>query len=89
MVLQALLDNHPALMKPSEILEFTPIEMAALTLDEVRQEIAGLGEHGFIKNVHPGREPWFKITAAGMDQIRRDSTACEYVWGEFASKFQE
>jgi len=88
LILKALATVHPGPVQLDFIAEHPSLEMAGVTLDEIRTELQGLVAHGFVKNARPGRAPLLQITAAGLDQIRRDADPLEYVWGEHASKFQ-
>lgn len=78
----ALLDVDTAVMHPS-------MTMAAIPRLEIAEALAGLAEHGYLRNMRPGRTPLYRITAAGLDQIHQEADLDEYVWGEHASQFQE
>jgi hypothetical protein len=55
---------------------------------DVIAEIQGLVEHGYVADLLPGRGGLYRSTAAGRSQINRETDLDEYVWGEFASRFQ-
>lgn len=52
--------------------------------DEIMTEARCLEAGGFIKDLRPGRQPFWKITYAGIKQIRRETTPDEAIWGESA-----
>ncbi len=87
-ILDALVFFEPAAAPPSDILAYPPIEMSAISADRIMPELTALAERGYIKNLRPGRDPLFRITVVGRGQINREDELQEFIWGEFASKFQ-
>lgn len=87
-ILDALMAAEPAAAAPSDVLSYPPIEMAAVPQAQVMDELRGLVERDYARNLKPGRDPLFRITAVGRGQINKDDDLQEYVWGEWASKFQ-
>ena len=86
-ILGALIHAEPAASAPSDILAYPPLAMSAIELDTAMTELRGLTELNYVHNLRPGREPLFRITAAGRGQIDREDDLHEFIWGEFASKF--
>ncbi len=61
------------------------MESGLLDLQEIADALRGLDSHGYLANLRPGRTPLYVVTAAGTDQLDRETTLSEYVWGEHAS----
>jgi len=87
-ILDALVAAEPAPANPSDVFQYGPIEMAAIPRQEIMDELNGLVERGYVRNMKPGRFPLFRITATGRGQVKKEDDLEEYVWGEWASKFQ-
>lgn len=87
-ILEALIANEPGVASPSDVLAYAPIEMSGVSLGDVMDELRGLVERQYVRNLKPGRSPLFRITGAGRGQIKKEDDLHEYVWGEWASKFQ-
>ena len=86
-IMTALKDCEPAPAEISDILTHPTIEMAGLALPLVRGELQAMAEHGYVTDLRPGRSPLFRLTGVGRDQINREGTLHEFIWGEFASEF--
>ena|GEM_PF-1881643 len=63
------------------------MDRGLLTMQQLAELCAGLAENGYIIDMRPGREPLYRITAAGRAQHDRETDLEEYVWGEYASEF--
>lgn len=85
LILDAVLDLDPAPATLDDLAGYPPVSMAALERSTLVEEARGLARHGYLTDLRPGREPLYRITAAGQDQARRESGLDEYIWGEFAT----
>jgi|GEM_PF-6705514 len=54
------------------------------TAAEIRAEIPGLLDHGYVENLVPGRGILLRLTAKGRDQVTRDAALDEYIYGREA-----
>ncbi|MBT4815287.1 MAG: hypothetical protein HON70_06290 [Lentisphaerae bacterium] len=87
-ILKALIDAEPAPLTVSDICSHGLFEMDETPRETVRSELTGLVERGYVRNMRPGRNPLCRITATGRGQIKKEDDLEEFVWGEWASKFQ-
>ena len=83
-VLDALLSAEPAPATVDELCEYPPLAMSATPRETLTGELRGLVDHGYVRDLRPGREPLYRVTAAGRDQARRETALDEYIWGEWA-----
>lgn len=83
-VLDALLAAEPAPLTVDELCGYPPLQMSATPRETLVAELRGLVDHGYVRDLRPGREPLFRIAADGRDQARREVALAEYVWGEWA-----
>jgi hypothetical protein len=88
-LLRAALAMEPGLMSHDAAMHVPLFRMAAIQPDLLADELRGLASHAYLRDVRPGREPLYKLTDMGRDQINQESDLHEYVWGEFASRFQQ
>ena len=71
--------------RPCDLAELADdVETDGVTVAQVREELPGLEDHGYVQNLTPGRGVLLKLTASGRDQIKRDAPLEEYVWGKDA-----
>jgi hypothetical protein len=75
---------YPAGRGIGDLSRWPNCEALATTRGELMDEARFLERHGLIVDVRAGREPYWKITAPGMSQIRRETALVEIVWGERA-----
>jgi hypothetical protein len=83
-ILDAAQDTEPAPVSVADLAAWPVLAMAAVEGAAIAESCRGLAEHGYIVNLRPTREPLYRLTAKGRDQIERDAELDEYVWGELA-----
>ena len=83
-ILAALTDRYPG-GRDLPALESAPdCQASAAQRDDLLREAAILRAGGFIADLRPGRQPFWKVTYSGLRQIRREATPDELVWGTSA-----
>ncbi len=60
------------------------LKASGISKGEIRAEIDGLIDHGYIENLMPTRDLLVTLTAKGRDQVTRDATLEEYIHGAAA-----
>ena len=88
-LLSAALKHEPGLLSLNAATMLPFFRLAATKPETLAAELRGLAAHGYLVDQRPGREPLYLLTAKGRDQINQESDLHEYVWGEFASRFQQ
>lgn len=83
-ILAALSERYPGGRDLSALQMAPDCQAVAATRAELLHECAMLLAGGFLTDLRPGREPFFKITYDGLRQIRRETTPDELVWGDRA-----
>lgn len=80
-ILNALADVYPGGKETAELLRAEKVADRHTTMSELESETAMLLAGGYIKDLRPHREAWWKITHSGLMQIREESVLDEVVWG--------
>jgi len=83
-ILDAALDLEPAPVTVDDLERYPLLRMAAVPRQTVAAEAANLADHGYLRNLRPTREPAYRLTPQGRDQITQDAELQEFVWGEIA-----
>ena len=83
-ILMAAKTAEPAPSTAADLHGYPPIAMAAVPHEQVVDEARNLEAHGFLADLRPTRDPVWRLTAAGRDQVTGDARHDEYVWGELA-----
>ena len=87
-LLDILKDFEPALLTIESFATEPFIRASGITRENVAEELRGLAANGYIEDKRPGREPLYRLTEKGRNQIKMECDLDEYIWGERASKFQ-
>lgn len=73
---------HAARLRPVTVEELArTLGAQGISIAEIRNQLNGLLDHGYIRNVMPGRAMLLKLEAAGRDQVTRDAPLDEYIYG--------
>lgn len=83
-ILEALAEVYPAGHDTERLLRCSPLTNLRVSPGEVVPELGILQAGGFVQDLRPGREAWWKISYSGLCQSRRESVLEELVWGEEA-----
>lgn len=86
-LLGAVRNCEPAAATVDDVMTYPMMEMGAVRRDEAIAELSGLVAHNYLRDLCPGRAPFYRLSPQGRDQIDRETDLDEYIWGEFASKF--
>jgi hypothetical protein len=82
-ILAAIKTMHPAVISLPDLL--THPHLAKSADDQtLRDTIAGLELHNFIRNHAPTQIPQYRLTADGLDQLNHEGLLNEYIWGSLA-----
>jgi hypothetical protein len=88
-LLRAALALEPGLFSLDAAATLPLFRVGGVTRDDLAAELRGLASHAYLRDVRPGRESLYRLTDRGRDQIGQETDLHEYVWGEFASQFQQ
>ncbi len=71
----------PRPMTVQDLEQSLTIRTSGVTLSEIRRELPGLVDHGYIRDLTPTRGRLVRLTAKGRDQVTRDAELDEYIYG--------
>lgn len=86
-ILRALEQVYPAVAETEELVLVAPLLPYEGAGEELRRELLAMQAWGLVENLQGGlcRRPWWRITAAGLEQIRREAAQLDRrVWGKLA-----
>jgi len=84
-ILNGLNVIYPAGRDVAGLARFSLVAQLDCSRDELLREARNLEKTGYIANITGvGRNPYWKITSAGVKQITKDMALDEFVWGEEA-----
>ncbi len=83
-ILDAVREMEPAPAELETLARYPLFVMGGIKSGELLDQCSGLADHGFLKNLRPTREPVYRLTPAGRDQVTRDAELAEYIWGDMA-----
>lgn len=75
---------HPGAARLELIARIPDLVIRSIERELLLEILQGLVDHGYLANLRPGREPSYKLTAAGIDQIDQETDLDEYIWGDIA-----
>lgn len=80
------LTNQPAPVDMERLTGALELQAAGVTAAEVRRELPGLKDHGYVTDhlAHQAPNTCLTVSAAGRDQVRRDAPMDVYVYGPMA-----
>ena len=84
-ILEGLNNIYPAGRNLDGLKRFSFVAQISASREELLQEARNLEKIGYITNITGvGRDPYWKITSAGVKQITKEMALDEFVFGEEA-----
>lgn len=83
-VLKALQAAFPGPLRLDDLLQGLPLMGDSESRREAITELNALVGYGFAENVNNAADPWYRITASGMAQIRQEGKLDGRIWGTLA-----
>ena len=83
-ILETLANSYPGGRGLDRLMVGADIQPLGVSREELLREARVLDAAGYIFDLKPRLDPYWKITAEGMFQIRREKVADVIVWGDSA-----